>query len=310
MSCGNLDPYSRQFHAVPASHLPDLKLKWLGHVKPSTVLVAAVLAVALIGWADYLTGIELRIFPLYFVPIAMVSWRANSSTGYSVAGLCAVVWLGANWGAGMDSFPALINIVNALVQLIAFVTIAGLVSSYHGVLLEEKLMARTDPLTRLLNKRGLADRAEVEFARSRRSRSSTALALVDLDHFKKVNDTKGHSAGDSILADVGAVLRRRLRRTDIAARVGGDEFVILMADTDELGAASVLGHIRDDIASAAVARDMPVTSSIGACVFQRIPADLDEMLRRADQLMYEAKHAGGNRITLKTVDQPPVFAQP
>ncbi len=279
----------------------------LGQLSRSTVLAGAVIAVALIGWTDYVTGIALRIYPLYFVPIAMVSWRIGSSAGYALAGLSAAVWLGSNWEAGMDSYPAFVTIVNTLVQLIAFVTIAGLVSGYQGVLAKEQQLARSDPLTRLLNRRGLVDRAEVEIARSSRSRSSMALALVDLDKFKQVNDTKGHAAGDAILAEVGAVLKRRLRRTDVAARVGGDEFVILMADTDEKGAASVLGHIRDDIASAAVARDMAVTSSIGACVFKRVPADLDEMLRRADQLMYEAKHDGGNRITLTTVDEPAAF---
>ncbi len=286
-------------------HLTELKYKWLGQVEGNKVLVVALLFVGLIGWVDYLTGVELRIYPLYFLPVAMVSWSSGSSSGYAVASLCAAVWLGSNWGAGMASYSAFINIFNTVVQLIAFVTIAGLVSGYRGVLAKEQLLARIDPLTHLLNKRGLADRAEVEIARSRRSGSSTAIALIDLDNFKHVNDTKGHAAGDAILADVGAVLKRRLRRTDIGARVGGDEFVIIMADADEPGVANVLGQILNDIASAAFARDMQVTSSIGACVFQRIPTGLDEMLRRADQLMYESKHAGGNRITLKAVVQTP-----
>lgn len=168
---------------------------------------------------------------------------------------------------------------------IAIAAIAWLISSYN------------EALTGLLNSRGLTERAIVEITRSQRSGNNLVLALIDLDHFKQVNDTLGHAAGDAILSEVGDILQRRLRRTDIAARLGGDEFAILMPETDGAGAGVVLESIRKSVAAMAAARNLPLTTSIGACVFTRAPADVDSMRREADKLMYDAKRAGRNRIT-------------
>jgi diguanylate cyclase (GGDEF)-like protein len=152
----------------------------------------------------------------------------------------------------------------------------------HGRLVERlQERADTDPLTGLLNRAGLLRAAARELARSARSGQPLALAVIDLDGFKKVNDTSGHAAGDRLLADVAAAWSESLRATDVLARQGGDEFVLLLPGADFDEAATVLDRLREEC---------DVEWSCGVAV--RKPGDdLDQMLARADVRLYEAKAA-------------------
>lgn len=266
-------------------------------VSARVALALSAMAILLIGWADYATGIEIRIYSLYFAPIAVISaYASRRRDGLLAAAVCTVVWLFANWHAGMSDYSALVNAINTTVQLSAFALVAFLISSYKDALNSERALARSDALTGLLNLLGFTERANVEIARCRRGRGSLALALLDLDSFKLVNDTHGHAMGDDMLRAVGGILRQRLRRTDVAARLGGDEFAILMPDTSLAGAEGLLESIRESVAAAARFRDLPVTASIGLSMFSDPVPGLETMLRDTDQRMYDAKQAGRNRV--------------
>lgn len=281
---------------------PALSVDWARRqawprLSTRVALALSAVAIALIGWADFATGIELRLYTLYFAPIAVISAHApRRRDGLLAAAICTVVWLFANWHAGMSDYSALVNATNTLVQLSAFALVAFLISSYKDALNSERALARSDALTGLLNLLGFTERANVEIARCRRGRGGLALALLDLDSFKLVNDTHGHAMGDDMLRAVGGILRQRLRRTDVAARLGGDEFAILMPDTSLAGAEGLLESIRDSVATAARFRDLPVTASIGLSMFTDPVPGLETMLRDTDQRMYDAKQAGRNRV--------------
>ncbi len=154
--------------------------------------------------------------------------------------------------------------------------------------------ARTDPLTGLLNRRGLEERAEVEIARSRRDTTPLALASFDLDYFKSINDEWGHETGDRALAWIGRLLTAESRDIDTVARAGGEEFVVLLPDTDLAGAGEFSERIR-----AALERHEPqglprISVSAGVVsVFD--PEDLATMLQRADSALYAAKRSGRDR---------------
>ena len=169
--------------------------------------------------------------------------------------------------------------------------------------------AMTDPLTGLLNTRWLADAGDREVAQSLRTRSPLTVLLVDLDHFKSVNDSSGHAAGDAVLRRVARCLASSVRRGDAVVRFGGEEFLVVLRDTDERGAqhvASTLQTALRTIRTPPACAVRTLTASIGGAVLGRDGADLDSLVRVADAAMYAAKHAGRDRVVLGDAGSVPV----
>jgi diguanylate cyclase (GGDEF)-like protein len=145
---------------------------------------------------------------------------------------------------------------------------------------------------------------EREFSRYLRAHQDVSLLLFDLDHFKKVNDTYGHDIGDVVLRLVGDVCRATLRTTDSPARLGGEEFAILLPETDLQGGIEVAERIRTALAERVVPTpkgDLKVTTSIGVTTF--LPEDVngEVALKRADDALYVSKHNGRNRVSVSSV---------
>jgi diguanylate cyclase (GGDEF)-like protein/PAS domain S-box-containing protein len=151
-------------------------------------------------------------------------------------------------------------------------------------------MSRTDSLTGLPNRRSWDDEVTRALARSRRSGQPLTLAMVDLDHFKRFNDSHGHQAGDALLAEVSATWRRELRSTDFLARYGGEEFALLLPDCTPDEAAQVFEHLR-----AATPHDQ--TCSVGIAHWDRCET-AEDLLSRADAALYEAKRVGRDRVVI------------
>ncbi|MBP7865720.1 MAG: diguanylate cyclase [Acidobacteria bacterium] len=185
-------------------------------------------------------------------------------------------------------------------QLLAFAGHAALALENARLFAEVRLLAVTDPLTRLYNRRQFFVLAQHEFQRCRRSRKPISLLMSDIDHFKRVNDTWGHVAGDVVLKAVASRFRNSLRANDVIGRYGGEEFAILLPETDTAAAAQVADSIRLVVAAAAVeteADSIPVTVSLGvAGRAGEAEESLESVLRRADQALYHAKAGGRNRV--------------
>lgn len=154
--------------------------------------------------------------------------------------------------------------------------------------------ARTDPLTGLLNRRGLDERATVAIAHARRDRTTVAVAGFDLDHFKCINDRWGHETGDRVLVRLGGLLKHEARDIDTVARVGGEEFVVVLPDTDLDGAGAFADRIRAGLA-AAPSEDLPPARVSAGIVSSVAPEDLATLLAQADAALYDAKRAGRDR---------------
>ncbi len=163
----------------------------------------------------------------------------------------------------------------------------------------EKL-ALTDALTGLANRRAFGEALEAELARVRRHGRPASLLFLDLDHFKGVNDAHGHPVGDEVLAGFSQVLKRGSRRGDLAARIGGEEFAILLPATSRVPAALVAERVRRATEGRPLGRSVPVpvTVSVGVVSTEDLPAppDAAELLRRADAALYRAKAEGRNRV--------------
>ena len=161
-----------------------------------------------------------------------------------------------------------------------------------------EFMAHHDSLTGLVNRSEFDDRLGLAIARARRHEWSLALLFIDLDDFKAINDTLGHSAGDSVLRAIGEQIQNATRKTDVAARVGGDEFVVLLEAADAEKSAVYGQRLLERIEGCAVHTDtqLRLSASIGIAHFPRDARDGQALERTADAAMYRAKHEGGGRV--------------
>jgi diguanylate cyclase (GGDEF)-like protein len=158
--------------------------------------------------------------------------------------------------------------------------------------------ADTDPLTELLNRRGFGAQLELELERARRSGSELSLVSGDLDHFKHVNDRFGHQVGDDVLVEVGDLLRSHARRTDAVARVGGEEFAILIPDAHAEGAYATAERLRHRVHEALADRYPGLTISFGIATYPRDGESVGRLLRSADESLYAAKALGRDRTVI------------
>jgi diguanylate cyclase (GGDEF)-like protein len=160
----------------------------------------------------------------------------------------------------------------------------------------QKDLARIDPLTSIANSRAFYETANMEFQKSRRHEFPISVLYMDLDNFKEVNDTLGHSTGDTVLKLTANTIIKNIRTIDIAARLGGDEFGILLTQTGAKSAFIVANKLKEMMHNVMRKNNWPVTLSIGIVTFLKAPDSVDEMMKKADLLMYSAKFDGKNNI--------------
>jgi diguanylate cyclase (GGDEF)-like protein len=182
------------------------------------------------------------------------------------------------------------------------------------VLLQRSLMhqqlqaaARTDAKTGLLNAAAWQREADTELARAQRSHDPLALLLIDIDYFKRVNDTHGHLVGDQVLIGVASTLCSQLRDYDVVGRFGGEEFVVLLPGADTVEACRVAERLRGRVRRLAVPAEegtVAVTISVGVSLFRMHGEDLIELLAAADLALYRAKESGRDRVCLPAIDGP------
>ncbi len=171
-------------------------------------------------------------------------------------------------------------------------------------------LARTDALTGLPNRRDILARAQAELERSLRTRHPVSLLMLDLDHFKAINDQYGHPVGDTVLRAVAMIGQARLRRIDALGRIGGEEFLVVLPESDDDDARAAAERVRNAFAEARIdstSGPLSVTVSIGAITYrphetpQVAAALLDRLLAEVDAALYQAKQAGRNRVVAVVV---------
>jgi two-component system cell cycle response regulator len=191
-----------------------------------------------------------------------------------------------------------------LTAAVAVIQRAQLVESTMADNARLEQLAQTDPLTQLLNRRALTERITAEMERALRYDSTLALLMIDLDHFKRVNDTYGHLVGDDVLRDVAQLLSRTIRGSDIVARYGGEEFLVLLPETDEGGAERFAERLREaveqhEFAKVSLAEVLKLTASVGVAVFPAARVEsVEDLFQRADAALYRAKAEGRNQVRM------------
>jgi diguanylate cyclase (GGDEF)-like protein len=249
-----------------------------------------------VGILDYVTGYELAFSLFYLVPIALLTWFANRQVGIIAALLSAGVWLTADIMAGVTYSHPAIYFWNTLIRL-GFFILAVFFLELAKALEYEKTFARTDYVTGAVNSRffHILTRAEIDL--SVRYSHPFTIAYIDIDNFKTINDRFGHTIGDSVLRAVANSMQQNLRKTDIVARMGGDEFAILLPDTGSQAAQAVISKMRDRLAKEMRENNWLVTFSIGVLTFNDAPPSVDEAIKMADLAMYTVKNGSKNNIS-------------
>jgi diguanylate cyclase (GGDEF)-like protein len=251
---------------------------------------------ALVAWVDLVTGEQLSVSIFYTGPVFLLTWFVSRRAGVAGAFVCAGARLTLALGADR-SVPKLIAIWNTDVELGLFLLCAFAFGTMKNALDREQALSQTDQLTGVASRRAFFDRLELEIERSRRDGSTMTLAYVDLDDFKVVNDRLGHAAGDAVLRRTAQQMLYWLRATDFVARIGGDEFVILLPRTDAAAGRRLLTELSSRLLDATEVE--VVSLSVGAICFGPTEEDIDELLGRADAQMYRVKSEGKRGVLVE-----------
>lgn len=255
-----------------------------------------VILIVLVGYVDYLTGYEYAFSLFYLIPITLIVWFAGRNLGLIASLFSAAAWLTADIYAGSQYTKPLVYVWNTIIRLIFFVVVTLLLSIIKRLYEREKEFATTDSLTGAVNGRTFLNMIQNEIERSSRTKRPFTLVYFDLDNFKEVNDQFGHSTGDQVLVTIVDRLREQIRKIDRVARMGGDEFALLLPETDAADARLAIPRMQANLLAVVKRNDWSVTFSIGVITCSGVQSTPDDLIKRADELMYRAKKNGKNSI--------------
>jgi diguanylate cyclase (GGDEF)-like protein len=264
--------------------------------RPATVITFNVAILLLLGWIDFVTG-DYSLIIFYLIPVSLTAWFVSQGCGVFFCLLAVAVRIVVEESSISFNFShSTLHYWNEIIELLFLLIMSVLFSALKKNLENEKTLASHDPLTGALNRRSFFDLAEHEINRSRRYDLPLTAAYIDLDNFKEINDSLGHRTGDEVLLTVVSAIKTNIRSTDILARFGGDEFVILLPETSGEAAISFLNKIHDHLNDTVTEKNWPITFSIGAATYIETPKSIDEVVQKVDELMYSVKRSSKNRL--------------
>ena len=281
--------------------MADAETPTLRLVRP-WVEVLTLAQIAVVAVCDYASGHEVRVYPLYYIPVAFGAWYSGRRWTIATATVSTLAWAVSNALSGLTYSANWIWIFNASMHLISFTVVGVLLAQLKVSLAHERALSRTDALTALLNARAFHEEGRRVLSEARRKGRPLTIAYIDLDDFKAVNDRLGHHGGDEMLRRVASAIRGSVRISDLAARMGGDEFVILLPETGLEAAGVAIGRLRSALSKSLGTTEDAVTASIGGVVFDAPPESLERMIEDADRRMYLAKAEGKNRVSLDVAE--------
>jgi diguanylate cyclase (GGDEF)-like protein len=276
--------------------------QWLEALDRRILFVCFFLIVVILGYLDYLTGFEYSFSLFYLLPIGLAAWFIGRRSALILSVLSAITWDLSNAMAGQTYTRPIISFWNTVIRLGFFIIVTLLIASIRSALKREKELSSTDSLTGLMNLRMFYQQATGELMRAKRFNRPFTLAYIDIDNFKLINDNHGHMTGDLVLHSVADTMRTRLRRTDLIARIGGDEFAAFLPETEFTPGTMVISKLQEALLKAMDKHHWKVTFSIGAVTFYKFGEPLKDVIHQADEMMYRAKAGGKNTIRFDTVE--------
>jgi len=254
-----------------------------------------------IGAIDYLAGPEFGLSLVYAIPVAVAAWFAGFRRAAIVAVASVFVWITVETLQGTRPRP-MIAAANTTKRLVILVAAGYGLSSLKTRLYEEAKSARTDFVTGIGNVRSFYEDAALELARASRYGRPFTVVYADVDDFKRINDLLGHDRGDAVLRTIASTMRQTLRSVDRVARTGGDEFGLLLPETDLESARAVLEKLRLALQAEMETEGRTVTLTMGALVCMVPPRDVTQMIALSDGLLLKGKREGKNTIRYSVHD--------
>jgi diguanylate cyclase (GGDEF)-like protein len=268
---------------------------WIDRLTPLQAILLSYAIVSLLALADYATAVEVSVSIFYLIPVMIVAWRSSMRAAILMCLVSSLAWEAISILDGARYAAVWIYLWNSGARFGFYLVTSILLQRLRATQEKLLILSSVDALTGVKNRRAFLESLETEIARHRRSGEPLSVAFVDMDNFKQVNDTLGHQKGDQALQAVADALRAHLRKSDVIGRIGGDEFAILMPETNGDGALHALSTARSRMLEGMSRTAMPVTFSAGI-VTGMCPANADQILHLADALMYEVKRTGRNDI--------------
>ncbi len=263
--------------------------------KPVASLIALA-AILVVGWLDFLKGSEVRILALYFLPLLWVGWNLGKSGAVIASIVSTATWLTVLYLSGTRFSSAYMWPANGMTEGSGFLVVSLLVAQLRNSMERERASSRIDPLTGIANRREFMELANLALAVSRRQGTSFALAYIDLNNFKAVNDVFGHDRGDELLCICARLIANSIRASDTVARIGGDEFAVLLRQSDAAHASILTERIRAAIDIDPTFQAVAVSASIGVACGYDAGTDIRSLLHKADANMYRTKQIAKQRV--------------
>ena len=268
------------------------------------IAVETLAMIVFITWVLWFTGgVASPLLNAYLLVVITAALTLGKTLTLVQVALIGVCYLFLDWQVGGKDFARLAYWGGFAAQLAPVVLVAYITTMFSADirygLNRAKLLSETDELTGLYNMRGFVAIANRLFAQALRYERAASFLMVDSDSLKQVNDRHGHEAGNRLLQHVVKAVQGQLRSTDVAARYGGDEFVVMLPDTPARGAIEVAERIRHAVESAPFTTEsgrVPCTVSIGVASHPQDGRSIEALLARADRALYEAKEGGRNKV--------------
>ncbi len=268
----------------------------------AAVLMLACIALAIVVTADYLTSYELQLTALYMLVMLAVAWFCGPWWGTLFASLSAYSQIEIGLATGTTfSEPVYFYVANGN-RLFAYLVTVFLVATVRANYERLQAAARIDFVTGVTNSLGFYEKVSIEIARHRRTHDPFAVAYLNCDYFKVINEGLGRSEGDRVLSMIGQVITSNLRETDVVARLGGDEFAMVFPHSGEAEATQVVRKLCTQLEKAMTQHDWPITFSIGIGVFPTAPASVDRVVSFCEHVMQRVKSSGRNRVMVRVFD--------
>ena len=263
--------------------------EFLGKQSKSVLVVLGALLLILVSAGDYLTHTIhwLEFSPFYLVPVSFFAWFVGKRTGVTAAGASAII----GFFITLRQIPGSIAYWDLVIRFALYASSTFMISQLRMLYDRERHLSRIDPLTKIENRRAFFEAVSRAKNFSERNGVPLSIAYLDVDGFKQLNDRFGHRTGDKILTAAADAIRKALRPTDLVARIGGDEFAVLLPATDKGDAAQVLSRVHVEIDRVMHESEWPATVSIGAESFSPPFGAIPEMLQAADAAMYAVKQS-------------------
>jgi diguanylate cyclase (GGDEF)-like protein len=266
------------------------------------VFIVSIVLICGLYWLDIEAPVGIHVRILYVFPLTAIALHSERMRkvlfGLALVVFCEIASLLSNHLSPTAIF------IDGLITIAGLSLVVVLARAARKHYLETLVLATSDPLTKLHNRRSFESIGEMELARQHRYGGIFSLAVIDLDGFKKLNDSRGHHVGDLALKLLADILRENTRQSDSIARLGGDEFAILMPVTRHSDCTELCQQLSGTIASRMVDAGFPITASIGHTTFERAPKSMLEALQEADKAMYAAKASGKGRAVSLSFPSP------